>query len=130
MEFEKRIEICALLHADLPPKRIAELVGCSHLTVFVVRRAVKAGENLERQQNSPLRDKLIDDFFLAVLVLDIAEDPTHSMSNLARNAGVSECTIHHAVATIRLKSYVQRVRHMLTLTTMENWVIWSKKLLN
>ena len=128
MEFEKRIEVRALLRAHTPTNRIAELVGCSERTVFNVKKAIEGGSDLRRKEHMHKEhsDRIIDDF-LDALVSELSEDPMRSMRSIAREAGLSDFTIRMAVATFGLKSYVQRVRQMITPTIMANRVSRSKK---
>ncbi len=97
-----------------------------------MKKTVEAGEDHKRKKHSPKTNRLVDDVFLDVLVAEISNDPGKSMREIARSVGVSHTTIMTAIAiaSLGIKSNVQHVRHILTLTTMANHVLQMKKLLS
>ena len=93
MEFEKKIEIRALLRAQLSPSRIAGVVGCSRTTVYATMKAIEDGEDLKRKGHKTRDDRIIDDDFLDALVVELSKDLGKSMRAIARDSGLSDRTI-------------------------------------
>ena len=72
MEFEKRIEVHALLRAQLPQQRICQLVGVPERTVRMrnIKKAVKECSDHKRKQHREHDHRIVDDKFLDGLVVE------------------------------------------------------------
>ncbi len=115
LQEEKRHRVLDLLSAQVPPKRIAEVVGVSLITVYNIRTANMEGKGPERSEGSGGHNKKRTDHFVHNLKAKVAEDPTKSMRSLAMDMNVSPKTLRKAVnEDLGLKSYTRTTRHLLT----------------
>ena len=110
-----RQRISDLLHAQVDPKTISDIVGVSRRTVYNIRRAINGGKGITRKSGSGGSNKKRGEVFLGALKAKIEKDPTTSMRKMAAELQVGVRTVRRAVHDdLGLKSYVRTRRHLLT----------------
>ena len=135
-EYNRRAAIIESLRAGRSPAEIIEFFKYPRSTVYEVCAKYKASEKLEKGFANPsrknhLRDKSARTPEVVQRVQElIAEDPGQSFRKLATIVGTSEATMRRIVEEdLRYKSYVIRVRQMLSETVKIKRVARCKLLL-
>ena len=126
----KRQRVADLLHAQVDPKEIMNIVKCGKTFVFAVKKKMKAGKGFKRKPGSGGHNRIIDDDFLTGLMAEIEADPTRSMRKMAKDLNISEWTIRKAIGQLSLHSYVRRHRQLLSVTAKTSRVKRGKKLIS
>lgn len=130
-EIEKRRRVSDLLFAEIDKKKVAEIVGVSLSTVYVIAKSKKGDNSIARKEGSGGHNKKRDKTFLRDLKTKIEADPTTSMNRLAKTMEVDHRTIRRAVNDdLGLKSYTRTLRHLLTAGMKEKRLARCKKVLN
>ena len=94
---------------------IIKSTGYAKSTVYRVVAAFDAEGKVQRSRHSPRSDRKRTKTFLAGLKRTLKSDPSQPMSKLAQKRSVSRSTISRAVnEDLDMKSYVRRVRNLLT----------------
>ncbi len=114
--------------------RILDIVRVTKYPHTTVRDVIKhfqvTGSNTRKPRGTPPANKVRHDNFVAELKDAIDNSPCTSMQSLARERGVSEAIIRRAAKdNIGYKSYILRVRHLLTDSLKEKRLTLSKHLL-
>ena len=98
--------------------------------IYCIKKKNEAGESLTRRPEIGGSHKIIDNDFLLELMAEIEADLTRSMRKLAKVLGASKFTINNAVRKLGLYSYVRRRHQLLSKTTKNSRVEYSKKIIN
>ena len=114
-ELAQRTTICELRRAGSSVSDIIKSTGYAKSTVYRVVAAFDAEGKVQRSRHSPRSDRKRTKTFLAGLKRTLKSDPSQPMSKLAQKRSVSRSTISRAVnEDLDMKSYVRRVRNLLT----------------
>lgn len=114
-ELARRTTICELRRAGSSVSDIIKSTGYAKSTVYRVVAAFDAEGKVQRSRHSPRSDRKRTKTFLAGLKRTLKADPSQPMSKLAQKRSVSRSTISRAVKEdLGMKSYVRRVRNLLT----------------
>ena len=114
-ELARRTTICELRRAGSSVSHIIKSTGYAKSTVYRVVAAFDAEGKVQRSRHSPRSDRKRTKTFLAGLKRTLKSDPSQPMSKLAQKCSVSRSTISRAVnEDLDMKSYVRRVRNLLT----------------
>ena len=114
-ELAQRMTICELRRAGSSVSDIIKSTGYAKSTVYRVVAAFDAEGTVQRSRHSPRSDQKRTKTFLAGLKRTLKSEPSQPMSKLAQKRSVSRSTISRAVnEDLDMKSYVRRVRNLLT----------------
>ena len=114
-ELARRTTICELRRTGSSVSDIIKNTGYAKSTVYRVVTAFDVEGKVQRSRHSPRSDRKRTKTFLAGLKRTLKSDPSQPMSKLAQKRSVSRSTISRAVKEdLGMKSYVRRVRNLLT----------------
>ena len=114
MKQAKRNAIAELRRARRRPADIAKVLKCPRTTVYDVCRKYERFGDVSRNPNKPRRDRKLTSRFFNGLKRSFKVIPTMSMTILAKKKGVSRRSIGRGLAKLKLTSYVQGKRYLLT----------------
>ena len=114
MEQAKRNAIVELRRAGRSPADIAKILKYPRRTVYEVCKRYDRSGDVSRAPHKPRRDRKLTPRFLNGLKRSVKASPTTPMTILAKKKGVSRRTIGRGLTKLKLTSYVQGKRHLLT----------------
>ena len=114
MEQAKRNAIAELRSAGLSLADIAKVLKYPRTTVYDVCRKCERFGDVSRAPNKPRRDRKLTSRFFNGLKRSVKTNPTTPVTILAKKRGVSRRSIGRGLAKLKLTSYVQGKRHLLT----------------
>ncbi len=131
MEQEKRSAVIELFCTGHQSKDIAKLLNYHPKTVYRIIQRYKDMGTSQRKDHIPRGDKKRSLRFVAGLKKSIKANPSTPMSVLTKNCNVSVSTISRAVRdNLGHKSFILRVRHLLTYTMREKRMDKCRKIVN
>ena len=129
----KREKIATMLRSKVEVPKICKELECCDKTVYTVRNLLKNNQSLAPKPISgrpPKRDKE----FLGLLCNLYGADPFISYRTAAENLGVSRTTVGDAIHQLGMRSYVKRIRCMVSangkqkrLERCEDLIEWLKE---
>ena len=114
MEQAKRNAIAELQRAGHTPAYIAKVLKYPRMTVYDVCNKYDRSCDVSRAPHKPRRDRKLTPRFLNGLKRSIKANPTIPMTILAQKRGFNRRTIERGLVKLKLTSYVQGKRHLLT----------------
>ena len=114
MEQAKRNALAELRRAGRSPADIAKVLKYPRTTVYNACKKYERFGDVSRAPNKPRRDRKLTSRFFNGLKRSVKVIPTMSMTILAKKKGVSRTSIGRALAKLKLTSYVQGKRYLLT----------------
>merc|ERR1712237_69718 len=114
MEQAKRNAIAELRCAGHRPANIAKVVKYPRTTVYDVCKKYDRSGDVSRAPHKPRRDRKLTSRFLIGMKRSVKTNPTTPMRILAKKRGVSRRNFGRDRAKLKLTSYVQGKRHLLT----------------
>lgn len=111
----KRKRVADLLRAGIAPKVAATTVGVSKVTAYDVKKSIDQGKSLDRKPGSGGHNKIRSQDLVEEVRDKISEDPTTSMTQMAKELEVSDRTVRRVVhEDLGMHSFVRTQRHLLT----------------
>ena len=117
----KRELIADRLKQGKKPKEIMKELECGEKLVYKVKKMVMNGESLA-PKTSPGRPRKVTAEFLSTMCSTYGADPFHSYAKTAEENGVCRSTVGKAVRELGMKSYIRRVRCLISTTAREKRV--------
>ena len=114
MEQARRNAIAEKRGAGRSPADIAKVVKYPMTTVFDVCKKYDKCGDVFRGPHKLMRERKLTSRFLSGLKRSVKVNPTTRMTILAKKRGVSRRSIGRGLAKLKLTSYVQGKRHLLT----------------
>ena len=116
MEAAKRQHMQDFLCAQVPKKRICEIVGVGLSTAKKVNRLRKDVRTIKRKAESGGSILVITEEFLADLRAKIKTCPTWSLRKITQDLYVGKLTIFRAVGKLGMQGYMRRRCQLLSAT--------------
>ena len=124
VDIEKRRQKIAdcLVQGKKVPWIMKEL-GCSEKLVYKVKKMMKNNESLEAKTiNNPGRPRIRSKEFLSSICHAYGADPFLSYTKAADGLGVGKMTISRSIHQLGLKSYVRRIRCLISTSAKQKRV--------
>ena len=130
MEGAKRQRVQDLLCAQVPKKRICEIIWVGLTTAKRLNRPTKGGKTVKRKAGSGGSILVITEEFLADLRAKIKTYPVRSLRKITQDFYVAKTTILKAVGKLWMHLYMPRRCQLRSATAKTNKVKIGKRLIN